>query len=359
MAIKARDYFKNYGYDVGYDEESGGILITDASGVTRNIGNSGLKLKNGSYYAQSRDDLNNLLVRAGVGAGKGMGNVRTELSNKGDSVGWIDTGQSRYLNVNGKNYNPDDGNFINLGGTLYAHNNYIDKLHSAGRSKYEDAAAEALAEYKKNKFSYDPASDKNLAAAQELAMQKAQQKLNSQGVLNSSLNALYTQAAAQDLIPEYEEKAFEKYKAGQEDLASYIESMQKLANEENSRRVKNIEFVQNAEEEGREQREDLIDSAYKRSEFLGKVDKDSADILDIEEGTLSQSERERQEDFEDKMKLISFGTDEEMRAFIMQKEIEFEYYEKKGEFDFEKWKEEIDYERMSDIQKAWSLAGIK
>lgn len=243
MAIKVRDYLENYGYKVDYDEKNGGVLVTDSTGKVKNIGKSGLTLGNdGSYYAQSADSINGMLSSAGVVGGSGFSGVRNELTKRGNSVGWLDDGTSKQLTVNGRTYNPADGNFINIGGTLYAKNSYIDSLDDSGyKSPYGDKIEKKLADISGRRFNYDPENDAQLSAAQKSAMEMAQQKLNSQGVLNSSLNALYTQRAAQELIPQYTEMAYQKYKDEEAADYAYLDALLGLDSEGYKRYADNVQ----------------------------------------------------------------------------------------------------------------------
>lgn len=227
MGIKVRDYLENYGYKVDYDNKSGGVLVTDATGKVKNIGNTGLTLgEDGSYYAQSADSINSMLGAAGVTAGNGFSGVRNELTKRGNSVGWLDDGTSKQLTVNGRSYNPADGNFINIGGTLYAKNSYIDSLDKGGyKSPYAGRIEKKLSDIEGRRFSYDPENDAALQAAQNLAMERVQQQLNSQGILNSSLNALYTQRAAQELVPKYSDMAYQRFKDEEDADYAYLNAL--------------------------------------------------------------------------------------------------------------------------------------
>jgi len=237
MAIKVRDYLENYGYKVDYDNKSGGVLVTDATGKVKNIGNAGLTLgEDGSYYARSADSINSMLGAAGVTAGNGFSGVRNELTKRGNSVGWLDDGVSKQLTVNGRSYNPADGNFINIGGTLYAKNSYIDSLADTGyKSPYAGKIEKKLSDIEGRRFSYDPENDAALEAAQKSAMEKVQQQLNSQGILNSSLNALYTQRAAQELVPEYSDMAYQRFKDEEDADYAYLNALLGLDGENYAR----------------------------------------------------------------------------------------------------------------------------
>lgn len=371
MPLKVRDYLENYGYKVDYDSNTGDVLVTDSSGKTKNIGSKGLALgEDGRYYAETKDTINSMLHAAGVGAGVNHSRVRNTLNKMGNSVGWLDDGGSKQVSVNGKRYNADDENFINIGGTLYAHNDYINKLTDTGyQSPYAKKIEKGLGDIQKKRFNYDPLNDSELQAAQKAAMEKVQQQLNSQGVLNSSLNALYSQRAAQELVPQYSRMAYDRYLDEQEAAYDYLSALLGIENENYNRwqNERNEDYNYNLmlEEQKAQSNADRIQKIAETIEKIritGVVGNEDSLITGLPAGKVDYKMMGRLDELT--AELIRMAQEHAYNMEILGSEQAYdlealarEYAQEQKEKDeaFALWKAKTDYKAESDINKMKTL----
>ena len=128
MAVQVRKILENLGHRVGYDPESGGVLVRGGDGKDINIGSEGFTLRDdGRYYADSEKSVYDALQKNGVAAGDGWSAVRNSLG-KTENIGYNSkTGQ---LTVNGRDYNVDGQSLVKIGDTVYGRDSFLKGLKS-------------------------------------------------------------------------------------------------------------------------------------------------------------------------------------------------------------------------------------
>lgn len=146
-----------------------------------------------------------------------------------------------------------------------------------------------------NGFEYDPTKDSSLRVASEYAANATLQSLAGSGVLNSSATAERVARIVSELIPQYEEKAHNRWI---EYLGQLADTAQLVMNFDNQqfeywKDAKNREFQEKEFEFNKEQKE--LENAWKRVDELGYVDNNASTILGVKVGTLSASAREAKE----------------------------------------------------------------
>ena len=332
----ARDYLSKLlgAGNVGYDANTKGITAT-VGGKTYDLGNEGLTLEGDRYYAPSTDFLDRLLINK-----TGYLPVRDTLQAAGDTVDWND-GQ---LIVGGKAYNTGNQNgYVNIDGTLYASQDKINSLKTPTYTNpYNDQTQEILKKLMTNidkGFTYNPNTDKALQQAQEQAMRAVGEEMNSRGILDSTFTKHYTQQAAQELIPQYEQMAYGRYQNEQNNYFNLVNTLSNMNTQElqtwqanQTERYNNAMLTLNAKANALEERSLKINEALNRTNMTGFVSNEDALILGVEPGTLSQSKREmieaeqiaiRQEAraLADSKELIAYEIKENLNATIKAQEL--------------------------------------
>lgn len=146
-----------------------------------------------------------------------------------------------------------------------------------------------------NGFEYDPTKDSSLKVATEYSANATLQSLAGSGVLNSSATAERVARIVSELIPQYEEKAHNRWI---EYLGQLADTAQLVMNFDNQqfqywKDAKDREFQEKEFEYNKEQKE--LENAWKRVDELGYVDNKASTILGVKVGTLSASAREAKE----------------------------------------------------------------
>ncbi len=146
-----------------------------------------------------------------------------------------------------------------------------------------------------NGFEYDPTTDNSLRVASEYAANTTLQSLAGSGVLNSSATAERVARIVSELIPQYEEKAHDRWI---EYLGQLADTAQLVMNYDSQqfqywKDAKDREFQEKEFEYQKEQ--DALENAWKRVDELGFVDNDASAILGVKVGTLSGAAREAKE----------------------------------------------------------------
>ena len=206
-----------------------------------------------------------------------------------------------------------------------------------------------LESLKSGNFGYDPNQDMALRMASEYAANSTLQSLAGSGVLNSSATAERIARIVSELIPQYEQKAYDRQMQYLSQLADTAQVVMQYDSQqfEYWKDAKDREF-QNKQFEYQKQ-QDAIDNAWKRVDELGYVDNDASAVLGVKVGTLSGAAREAKE----------------QREFELQKmreQLEIErandemLYRLKSELDLQNSKTLAEYENSLQIQRSKELA---
>lgn len=193
----------------------------------------------------------------------------------------------------------------------------------------------------KNGFSYDPTQDNALKMASEYAANSTLQSLAGSGVLNSSSTSERVARIVSELIPQYEEKAHDRWI---EYLGQLADTAQIVMNYDSQqfeywKDAKDREFQEKEFEYKKQQ--DSLENAWKRVDELGYVDNEASTILGVKVGTLSGEARLAKEQREFEL--------EKMRE---QAQIEYDnnvaLYKLKNELDLESSKSLAKYQSSID-----------
>ena len=149
-------------------------------------------------------------------------------------------------------------------------------------------------------FEYDPTTDNSLKVATEYAANSTLQSLAGSGVLNSSATSERVARIVSELIPQYEEKAHNRWT---EYLGQLADTAQLVMNFDSQqfeywKDAKDREFQEKEFEYKKSQ--DALENAWKRVDELGYVDNNASIILGVKVGTLSGEARlaKEQQEFE-------------------------------------------------------------
>ena len=149
-------------------------------------------------------------------------------------------------------------------------------------------------------FQYDPTTDEALKVATEYAANSTLQSLAGSGVLNSSSTSERVARIVSELIPQYEEKAHDRWIEYLGQLADTAQIVMQYDSQqfEYWKDAKDREF-QNKQFEYQKQ-QDALENAWKRVDELGYVDNEASTILGVPVGTLSGEARlaKEQQEFE-------------------------------------------------------------
>lgn len=144
-------------------------------------------------------------------------------------------------------------------------------------------------------FGYDPTQDMALRMASEYAANSTLQSLAGSGVLNSSSTAERVARIVSELIPVYEEKAYNRQIQYLSQLADTAQLVMNYDNQQFQqwKDGKDREFENKKFEYQKEQ--DALTNAWKRVDELGYVDNEASKILGVKVGTLSGAARQAKE----------------------------------------------------------------
>lgn len=144
-------------------------------------------------------------------------------------------------------------------------------------------------------FGYDPTQDMALRMASEYAANSTLQSLAGSGVLNSSATAERVARIVSELIPQYEEKAYNRQVQYLSQLADTAQLVMNFDNQQFQywQDAKDREFKEKEFEFNKQQKS--LENAWKRVDELGYVDNEASTILGVKVGTLSASAREAKE----------------------------------------------------------------
>lgn len=224
----------------------------------------------------------------------------------------------------------------------------INSVEGQYQSAYSDTINSLISEMlsqMNNGFQYDPSQDAALKLATEYAANSTMQSLAGSGVLNSSSTAERVARVVSELIPQYEEKAHDRWI---EYLGNLADTAQLVMNYDSQqfeywKDAKDREF-QNKQFEY-QKAQDEITNAWKRVDELGYVDNEAAKVLGVPVGTLSGEARlaKEQQEFE-------------LKKMREQLEIQYEndkaLYKLRNELDKEMTQYEYQLKNQSDRELA-------
>ena len=144
-------------------------------------------------------------------------------------------------------------------------------------------------------FGYDPTQDMALRMASEYAANSTLQSLAGSGVLNSSATAERVARIVSELIPQYEEKAYNRQIQYLSQLADTAQLVMNFDSQQFQywKDGKDREFQEKEFEYKKQQ--DALENAWKRVDELGYVDNQASTILGVKVGTLSGAARQAKE----------------------------------------------------------------
>lgn len=216
-------------------------------------------------------------------------------------------------------------------------NTNINTVQGQYQSAYADTINGLISEMLSqinNGFQYDPQKDEALHVATEYAANSTLQSLAGSGVLNSSATAERVARIVSELIPQYEEKAHDRWV---EYLGQLADTAQIVMNYDSQqfeywKDAKDREFKE--KEFAYQKQQDALENAWKRVDELGYVDNEASTILGVPVGTLSGEARlaKEQQEFElQKMReqlQIQYENDKalyELRAELDKEYANYEY----------------------------------
>lgn len=201
-------------------------------------------------------------------------------------------------------------------------------------------------------FGYDPTKDSALRMASEYAANSTLQSLAGSGVLNSSATAERVARIVSELIPQYEQKAYDRQVQYLSQLADTAQLIMNYDSQqfEYWKDAKDREFKEKEFEYQKQQ--DALENAWKRVDELGFVDNKASAILGVRVGTLSGAAREAKEQ-------------REFELAKMREQAQIEYqnskalYKLKADLDLQNSRSLAAYQNSLDIQKGKELAAYQ
>lgn len=216
--------------------------------------------------------------------------------------------QSQYGNGNGSNNTSSGIKRTSLGTTIVTPTTKnINSIEGQYQSAYADTVNGLIGEMltqlndlRNGNFNYDPSADNNLKLATEYAANSTLQSLAGSGVLNSSATAERISRIVSELIPQYEQKAYDRQLQYLGQLANTAQVVMNYDNQQFQywKDAKDREF-QNKQFEY-QKKQDELNNAWKRVDELGYVDNNASAVLGVPVGTLSGEARlaKEQQEFE-------------------------------------------------------------
>ena len=173
---------------------------------------------------------------------------------------------------------------------------YADTINSVISSMFSQL------ENLRNGNFYDPTKDTSLRVASEYAANSTLQSLAGSGVLNSTATAERVARIVSELIPQYEQKAYDRQVAYLSQLADMGQIVMNYDSQQFQywKDAKDREFQAKEFEYKKQQNE--LENAWKRVDELGYVDNKASTILGVKVGTLSGQARLAKESQEFELK---------------------------------------------------------
>ena len=158
--------------------------------------------------------------------------------------------------------------------------------------------------------------------------------------LDSSITADYTQRAAQDLIPQYEQMAYGRYQNEQSNYYNLLNSLSNLSSQDlqvwqanQTQQYNNNMLTMNAKAQALNEQKYKYEKAVENTNRNGEVSNDAL-ILKVEPGTLSQSKREMIE--QEQMNIAAEQRQQNKEMIAYENEMANKAYETKLDIDFKK-----------------------
>lgn len=233
----------------------------------------------------------------------------------------------------------------------------LNSIQGQYQSAYADTINSLISEmlYQMNNgFSYDPTTDNSLRVASEYAANTTLQSLAGSGVLNSSATAERVARIVSELIPQYEEKAHNRWI---EYLGQLADTAQLVMNYDNQQfqywaDAKDREFKEKEFEFEKQQK--ALENAWKRIDELGYADNEASTILGIPVGTLSKDAREAKEQREYELQKMreQYQLEYQNNVAITKIKNQLELNNSKAMADYNSRLEKEIYSYKSNIDKA-------
>lgn len=174
--------------------------------------------------------------------------------------------------------------------------NYQDNVKNATtylqdieyKNTYDDVINGILKELLTTRFTYDPSDDEALLKAQQYATNTAMEKMNSRGILDSTMTAQIVAATVSNLQVEYEKMARDEFYNNIERMKSMANFVIGLEETQYNRWLQNVQL--NLEYYSAQR--DEMAYQWDRVEKLGYVDNEASIILGVAPGMLSPSMRQ-------------------------------------------------------------------
>ena len=302
MEYNVEKWLSDRGYQTASSDS--GITVFDGRGASFTLDGADFsKTENG--FMGSGDSIRAALTKSGASAPKGYTPLRNTLSAAGATIGYDKSADAPI--VNGQMLNRNDSRLLKIGDDYYIDEKYAKSFYP---KEYEDPYGRQtktlLSELANMEFSYDPESDASLKAAQEEAMLATKQSANSRGLLGGSTAEIMRQRAAQDLVPVYEQKAYERFQDEREAKIERLSLLDSLADNafreyqgEADLRLSEKKLageVQAAADEKAFNQEKLAATNFANQLdkvlAMGEVDAEAASILGIPAGTLTADQKQ-------------------------------------------------------------------
>ena len=291
-------------------------------------------------------------------------------SNYNNNVVSFDQIYKNYASQYGKNLANNNQSGIkksSLGTTIVTPTANINTVQGQYQSAYADTINNVIStllteteNIKNGDWGYDPTKDTALKMASEYAANSTLQSLAGSGVLNSSATAERVARIVSDLIPQYEQKAYERKLQYLSQLSDTAQLVMNLDDQQFKywKDAKDREFEEKEFEYKKQQ--DALDNAWKRVDELGYVDNEASAVLGVKVGTLSGQARlaKEQREFElEKMReenKIQHAND--VAITKLKYELDTQSKKEVAKYDNDLNKETIKYESEIDTQSKKEVA---
>jgi LysM repeat protein len=147
-------------------------------------------------------------------------------------------------------------------------------------------------------FKYDPTTDTALKQAQEQASRAVMEQMAARGILNSTITSDRVAQYIQDLIPQYEQMAYERQDRAFNRTLQTAQYIMSLSDDEYRKYRDNLDYQFQLEQFEYAKQQDAIqnrmkeiDQAWDRVNNLGYVDNEASKILGVPAGTKSWEAR--------------------------------------------------------------------
>ncbi len=302
MEYNVEKWLSERGYKTAKTDS--GITVFDGRGASFTLDGADFsKTENG--FMGSGDSIRASLTKSGATAPKGYTPLRNTLSAAGATIGYDKSADAPI--VNGQMLNKNDSRLLKIGDDYYIDENYAKSFYP---KEYEDPYGRQtktlLSELANMEFSYDPSSDASLKAAQAEAMLSAKQSANSRGLLGGSTAEIMRQRAAQDLVPVYEQMAYQRFQDDRDAKIERLSLLDSLADNafreyqgEADLRLSEKKLANEVQAAADEKA--LNEEKLKATNFanqldkvlaMGEVDEKAASILGIPAGTLTAEQKQ-------------------------------------------------------------------